>query len=180
MWGRLRPRLAAETPVAAQHRRRRHGGDRLAARLVDQGSLGLEHRPLLLAAAQHLFQFGGVGLSGGQSAAKILGVFLTNLRQPCRLAVVFHQLQRLMRRALGAAGISKPASLHTLRHSYATHLLEAGCDLATLQKLLGHSQLSTTLRYTHVEQSHLQRLASPLDTLLAAPAAEGQACARPP
>jgi site-specific recombinase XerD len=79
-------------------------------------------------------------------------------------------VQRLCRRALLASGLSKKASLHTLRHSYATHLLEAGCDLFTLQKLLGHNQLSTTLRYTHLEQSHWQRLASPLDTLLATPA----------
>jgi integrase/recombinase XerD len=97
--------------------------------------------------------------------------------QPLNLGSV----QRLFRRFLGACGIPKKASMHTLRHSYATHLLEAGGDLATLQKLLGHSQLSTTLRYTHIGQTHLHRVPSPLDTLLAAPPAEEtQACAPPP
>ena len=89
-------------------------------------------------------------------------------------------VQRLFHQLVGACGITKKASLHTLRHSYATHLLEAGCDLAALQKLLGHNQLSTTVRYTHLGQLHLQRLASPLDTLLATPAVEGPACAIPP
>jgi integrase/recombinase XerD len=89
-------------------------------------------------------------------------------------------VQRLIRRYLHACGITKKASMHTLRHSYATHLLEAGCDLASLQKLLGHNQISTTLLYTHIGQTHLQRAGSPLDTLLASPAVEGQACAIPP
>jgi site-specific recombinase XerD len=90
------------------------------------------------------------------------------------------QVQRICRRAVRAAGITKRASMHTLRHSYATHLLEGGCDLATLQKLLGHNQLSTTVRYTHVQQSHLQQFRSPLDTLPAQTrppdAAGGQPC----
>jgi integrase/recombinase XerD len=77
------------------------------------------------------------------------------------------QVQRICHKAVLASGITKKASMHTLRHSYATHLLEQGADLPTLQKLLGHNQLSTTLRYTHVEQSHLQRVVSPLDTLAA-------------
>jgi integrase/recombinase XerD len=82
-------------------------------------------------------------------------------------------VQRSCKRAVRASGIAKNASMHTLRHSYATHLLESGTDLATLQKLLGHNQLSTTLRYTHVGQSHLQRTVSPLDTLPGLPAPSG-------
>ncbi len=75
------------------------------------------------------------------------------------------QVQRICQRAVRAAGITKKASMHTLRHSYATHLLESGTDLATLQQLLGHNQMATTLRYTHIRPSHLQQVRSPLDTL---------------
>ncbi len=75
------------------------------------------------------------------------------------------QVQRICRQAVRDAGITKKASMHTLRHSYATHLLESGTDLATLQKLLGHNQLSTTLRYTHIQELLLQQVRSPLDTL---------------
>ncbi len=74
--------------------------------------------------------------------------------------------QRVCSRAVRSCGLTKKASMHTLRHSYATHLLEAGTDLPTLQKLLGHNHPSTTLLYTHISQPHLQRARSPLDTLL--------------
>jgi integrase/recombinase XerD len=74
-------------------------------------------------------------------------------------------LQRVCHRAVRAAGLTKSASMHTLRHSYATHLLEAGTDLPTLQRLLGHNQLSTTLRYLHVGGDHLRAAGSPFDAL---------------
>jgi integrase/recombinase XerD len=90
------------------------------------------------------------------------------------------QVQRICHRAVLAAGITKKASMHTLRHSYATHLLESGTDLARLQKLLGHNQMSTTLRYIHLQQSHLLGVVSPLDNLPASPPTEDQPCASPP
>jgi site-specific recombinase XerD len=74
-------------------------------------------------------------------------------------------LQRVCQRAVRAAGLTKRGGMHTLRHSYATHLLEAGIDLPTLQKLLGHNQITTTLRYTHVGGAHLRTTPSPLDQL---------------
>lgn len=89
------------------------------------------------------------------------------------------QAQRACRQAVCLAGITKKASMHTLRHSYATHLLEAGTDLPTLQKLLGHNHLGTTLLYTHIGQTHLQQAGSPLDTLLAPSPVEQSECPKP-
>jgi site-specific recombinase XerD len=77
-------------------------------------------------------------------------------------------VQRMCLRIVARAKLRKAASMHTLRHSYATHLLEAGVDVVTLQKLLGHNSLSTTARYLHLSRRHLANLPD----LLAMPPAE--------
>lgn len=72
-------------------------------------------------------------------------------------------LQRAVKQAIRSAGLSKPASCHTFRHSFATHLLERGQDIRTIQELLGHNDVSTTMIYTHVLGKGAQGVASPLD-----------------
>ena len=74
-------------------------------------------------------------------------------------------LNAACRSARAAAGLSKRVTVHTLRHSFATHLLEAGTDIRIIQVLLGHSHLSTTARYTQVARTTIQQTQSPLDRL---------------
>jgi integrase/recombinase XerD len=75
------------------------------------------------------------------------------------------QLSRLFHDAADAAGIKKPVTLHSLRHSFATHLLEAGTDIRLIQAVLGHDKLDTTARYTRVATGRIAAIVSPLDQL---------------
>jgi hypothetical protein len=88
-------------------------------------------------------------------------LFAGPLGQPLHVTTV----QRFFRKAWQVAGLTKPATCHTLRHCYATHLLETGIDLPTLQRLLGHNRPATTMRYLHLRAERLPHLQSPLALL---------------
>ncbi len=82
-------------------------------------------------------------------------------------AVAYSQrgVQWVVREARKAAGLTKEVTTHTLRHTYATHLLEDGLDIISIKELLGHAHIETTMIYLHVSQMGRQKPFSPLDTL---------------
>jgi site-specific recombinase XerD len=85
-------------------------------------------------------------------------------RRPGR-PMTTRQFSRLFHEAVAAAGITKPVTLHCLRHSFATHLLERGTDIRVIQALLGHDKLDTTARYTRVATAMIANVESPLEQL---------------
>jgi site-specific recombinase XerD len=93
--------------------------------------------------------------------------------------ITTRQLNRLFHEAAEAAGIKKSVTLHALRHSFATHLLERGTDIRIIQALLGHDKLETTARYTRVATGMIANVTSPLD-LLSQPAQKARKRKGPP
>ncbi len=82
-----------------------------------------------------------------------------------RDGITVRSIQHVFEKAKLLAGIQKPATVHTLRHSFATHLLEAGTDIRYIQELLGHASSKTTEIYTHVSIRDIRRIQSPLDLM---------------
>lgn len=74
-------------------------------------------------------------------------------------------MRAVLRKVITQCGITKPATPHLLRHSFATHLLDAGTDIRTIQVLLGHHSIRTTQIYTQVSPQHIGRVTSPLELL---------------
>ena len=87
--------------------------------------------------------------------------------------ITTRQLQRVCRRAVEAAGLDKSITVHTLRHSFATHLLEQGVDIHVIQDLLGHRNIASTTRYARVAINTIRQIQSPLELLNMEAAAPG-------
>jgi integron integrase len=86
--------------------------------------------------------------------------------KPVRHHIHEKSMQRAVQAAVRKAGITQPAGCHSFRHCFATHLLEAGCDIRTVQELLGHADVRTTMIYTHVLRKGAMGVKSPLDRQL--------------
>jgi len=92
------------------------------------------------------------------------GIYLFSGQDPNR-PISTSAVHQVLKKAVKKAGLSKKVSMHTLRHCFATHLLEAGGDIRVVQVLLGHASIRTTVRYTRVSSQHVGRTQSPWDLL---------------
>ena len=92
--------------------------------------------------------------------------FLFPGKQPDR-ALTARTVQRVFEIAVKKAGIKKEVSVHTLRHSFGTHMLESGVDVYHIQRLLGHTTVKTTTVYLHIAQQDAVKLSSPLESVMA-------------
>jgi len=109
-----------------------------------------------------------------QKAVGIFNEYLSSFRpqswlfpgQPANHHLSIRSAQKIFDKAIHKAEIRKKISIHSLRHTFATHLLESGTDIRYIQALLGHSSLRTTERYTHIAHSSILNIQSPLDTIL--------------
>lgn len=97
-------------------------------------------------------------------AARPQGAYLFPGQKPQR-PITTTAVSMVLRKVIREAGLSKKVTMHTLRHCFATHLMETGTDIRILQVLLGHSSIRTTLRYTHITDRLVQKLVSPLDMI---------------
>ena len=88
-------------------------------------------------------------------------MYLFSLDKP----LTTRNIQKIIQKTAGKAGIQKKVTPHTLRHSFATHLLESGVDIRVIQTLLGHSNLNTTQLYAHVSSEMIKSIKNPLDSL---------------
>lgn len=122
-------------------RRSKYNKDRIVP-LSNYMSVGI--KKYLALEQPHIWLFNGKNFGSPYSSKAISGV---------------------MRKAVNAAGIAKSVTVHSLRHSYATHLIEEGLNIVTVKDLLGHSKIETTMVYLHIAQCPHVQVHSPLDTL---------------
>ena len=176
---RLRLRIARRRsgPAEGQAHRQRAEDHSHRAR---QGPQGSQCHALTRDARSVAAMVEGAAIASrcGNADARNVGCFLAKTKQEPGKPMTTRQLMRLFHEAIDAAGIRKNVTLHVLRHSFATHLLERGTDIRIIQALLGHAKLDATARYTRVATGMIASIESPLD-LLSQPRKKPRRAGRP-